>query len=130
MNLDLGKDVVCCLHCRYPIALPHESPLGRFQGFDSDYSTEWPADFLCAVCGQVFSCTEATMDDVTPVRDLPSKIPDLLRVVYEAAQENSVIQKIVYTTCLKDADPKSEMPRLLNYLPNSTRILSIHVSPY
>jgi hypothetical protein len=130
MNIDLGKDVVCCSHCRRPIALPQESPLGRFQGFDSHYTAEWPADFLCPACGQVFPCTEATMDDETPVRGLPSQIPDLLRVAYEAARENSVIEKIVYATCPKDVDPRTETPRLLNRLPNVTRILSIHVSPY
>lgn len=128
MKMDMGKDVVSCPHCKWPIALPAESPLGRFQGFADEYApAEWPATFLCPRCGGLYVASKASMDDEVQVRGIPD---DLVRVAYEAADENAVVQRIVYTTCPRGEDAHAETPRLIRRLPNVLRILTLHVAAY
>ena len=119
MCVQIGRDQVYCENrqCRNPIVLPHQSPLGIFQGFADQPTDEWPATFLCPSCGQVFVCSVDMIDNaiVAPVPD--SLIPALLRVEYVCVQGNIGTRKVIYTTCSKDADPRNEMPRLLKSLP-------------
>ncbi len=126
----MGKDVVYCSNpaCLKPIALPHQSPLGTFEGLENQPTAEWPATFLCLACGQEFVCSESTIDDEIQVTAPPSQIPDLLQVVYEVAQNNSVVRKVIYTTCPKGSDPKGEIPRLQKYLGGT--IVHFHLSSY
>jgi len=128
--MNLGRDVVNCPTCRKPIVLPHQSPLGTFQSLGEQTKDGWPADFLCPVCGQEFSCTSATIDDEIPVTVPDSLIRDLLQVEYVAVQGSSNIREIAYTTCPKDADPLNEVPRLLKRLSGVRQIVQLHVSPY
>ena len=102
--------------CRKPIVLPHQSPLGIFQGSVNQPTDEWPASFLCPACGQVFVCSVDMIDNaiVAPVPD--SLIPALLRVEYVCVQGNIGTRKVIYTTCSKDADPRNEMPRLRKHV--------------
>ena len=128
--INFGRDVVYCPTCRKSIVLPHESPLGNFQGLGEHPKDGWPADFLCPVCGQEFSCLSATIDDELPVMAPDSQIRDLLQVEYIAVQGKSETRKIAYTTCPKDADPLNEVPRLLKRLSGVRQIIHLHVSPY
>jgi len=128
--MNLGRDVVYCPACRKPIVLPHQSPLGMFQSLGEQTEDGWPADFLCPVCGQEFSCSSATIDDEIPVMAPDSQIRGLLQFKYVAVQGNSEICKIAYTTCPKDADPLNEVPRLLKRLSGVRQIIHLHVSPY
>jgi hypothetical protein len=125
-----GRDVVYCSDCQEPIALPHESPLGVFQGIENSPTYEWPADFLCPLCGKEFSCSGATVDDLVPVRVADAFLPDLLRVEYVAVQGSLEIRKRTYTTCPKDSDPRNEVPRLQKHLSGVRQILHLHVSPH
>ena len=128
--MNLGRDVVYCPTCRKPIVLPLQSPLGTFQSLGEQTKDGWPADFLCPVCGQEFSCSSATIDDETPVTAQDSQIRDLLQVEYLAVQGDSEVRRIAYTTCPKDADPLHEVPRLLKRLSGVRQIIHLHVSPF
>jgi hypothetical protein len=128
--MNIGRDVVYCPTCRKPIVLPHHGPLGTFQSLGEQTDDGWPANFLCPVCGQEFSCSSATIDDEIPVTAPDSQIRDLLQVEYIAVQGSSEIRKIAYTTCPKNADPLNEVPRLLKCLSGVRRIIHLHASPY
>ena len=130
MSPHLGMDVVYCGNCRNPIVLPHQSPLGIFQSLENQATDEWPASFLCPVCGLEFSCWNATIDDEIQVTIPASLIPDLVRVEYTDVQANSEIRRAIYTTCPKGGDLERERPRLLKRLSGIREILRLDAFPY
>lgn len=128
--MQISGDQVLCPACRKSIVLPRQSPLGIFQGLESQSTDEWPATFLCPACGQVFSCSFEKIDDAAQMTIPNSQIPDLLRVLYVCGQGNFEARKVAYTTCPKGSDPEGERPRLLKRLSDVREILSIDAYPY
>jgi hypothetical protein len=132
MHLQVSRDQVYCQNraCRNPIVLPHRSPLGIFQGLEDQPTDEWPAEFLCPVCGQRFVCSVDMIDSAVPVPIPDSLIPDILRVECECDQRNSATRKTIYTTCPKGADLKGELQRLLGRLLEVNKISRMEAFPY
>jgi hypothetical protein len=130
MNMEVSGDQVLCPSCHKSIVLPHQSPLGIFQGLENQPTGEWPATFLCPVCGQVFSCSDEEIDDAAQTKALGSQIPDLLRVLYVCVQDSYEERKVAYTTCPTGSDPEGERPRLLKRLSGVREILEIEPYPY
>ena len=132
MLLQVSRDQVYCPNqeCGKPIVLPHQSPLGIFQGSADQPTDEWPAAFLCPACGQRFSCSVDMIDSAVLVPVPDSLIPDLLRVECECAQTNTATRKTIYTTCPRGSDPKGELDRLLRHLLEVDKVLKLEPFPY
>jgi hypothetical protein len=130
--LQVSRDQVYCQNhsCRKPIVLPHRSPLGKFQALADQPTDEWPAEFLCPVCGRRFVCSVDMIDSAVPVPVPDSLIPDLLRVECECDQSNTATRKTIYTTCPRGANPKGELQRLLRHFLEVSKILSLDAYPY
>jgi hypothetical protein len=130
MSPQISRDEVWCEKCANPIVLPHQSPLGIFQGLRDQPTDEWPANFLCPLCGHRFVCSVDMIQTSAPVPVPDSLIPDLLRVECICDHKNTATKKVVYTTCPRGRDPKGEVERLMRRLVDMHTILRMDAYPY
>src|SRR5437667_7724312 len=105
MRFDIG---IVCPHCNKPSLLPHQSPLGIFEGLESQPTDEWPIIFLCRACGQMSERSEPDFDCVVP----ESRFPDLWRIECVCDHENCRRPRAIYITYGKDSHEK-EVRQLL-----------------
>lgn len=102
-----------CPRCQYPIVLPHQSPLGKFQGLDCQPTGDWPVTFLCRGCGRL---SEYFGKDVLsvgiPVLVQNQRLPDLWQIDCECDRENCGGQRAIYTTYPAGA-PEEDVERLV-----------------
>ena len=100
---------VYCVHCPHPkcgdtIVLPRQSPLGTFEYPHCQPTGEWPIDYLCIYCAQVFSFPVEAIH-LEGVEALDQSLPYLWRYVFSSDDMHSVRKYWIYAKSLR---PKSE----------------------
>jgi len=108
MRTRIFGPAILCLGCVKFSFLPRRSPLGIFEGLESQPTAEWPALFLCGVCGHKSECFVPFDDCATP----DSPLPDLWRIESMCDHKNCRRNRAIYTTYAQDS-PEQDVRRLI-----------------
>jgi hypothetical protein len=85
---------ITCPGCQRKKFLPLQSPLGIFLSLESPPTGEWPAVFVCTVCGRVSEHLWPPDDYVVPA----GRTPDLWRIECVCDHEGCEMRHAIYTT--------------------------------
>lgn len=83
------------LYCNIP--LPHQSPLGIYEGQRYRPTGEWPATFLCLRHGRSFECFPDSVHLEAETRVPNQPVPPLWRIGCVCGHENCGRQHAIYT---------------------------------
>jgi len=107
---------VCQFRCHqsdHEFVLPHQSPLGRYEGGQYQATDKWPIDYLCWQHGQMCLVGLGAIHlDTVPELPLGLHLAALWEIEVECAKDNCGQRRTIYTKYSADETPQA-IARLL-----------------